>query len=155
MKLKYLILVLLSLFLPSCFYTAFLIGYKYKITKKYIKSNHSFYQGFDFSELKVDSTDLSGIPIAYQRVRSASLYIPASYKKKNTHKIYFYKANDGFFWNYESNFRLPILPIKMEKNKWYIIDRLVFWGNPSLSKFIYIDEKDKCHTYSVPHISNW
>ena len=41
----------------------------------YIKSNPAFYQGFHFSELKVDSLDSSGIPLTYERLGSVYLKI--------------------------------------------------------------------------------
>ena len=151
MKIKFLIYIVFCLFLQSCF----LISHKYKITNNYIKSNHAFYQGFQFSEIKVDSLDSLGIPVTFQRMETAALYTNASYNPKKTKKMYFYKPNPGYFWDYKAEFRIPILPIKMEKNSWYIIDGLVFFGNPTLSKFIYMDEKGKCHSYTLPHISNW
>jgi len=150
MKSKILICFLLSLHLQSCF----LISHKFKITNNYIKSNLAFYQGFKFSELKVDSLDSLGIPFTYERVRSVYLEIDNP-NRKQSKKIYFYEPNSNYSWSNPQEFHLPILPIKMKMNSWYIIDGLVFWGNPTLSKFLYMDELGNCHSYTVPHISNW
>lgn len=154
MKSKILIFLLLNLLLQSCFYVALLIGYKYKITNNYIKSNHAFYQGFQFSKLKVGSFDSIGIPKVYERVYSVYLEIDDE-DGKQSKKIYFYKPNSNYYWSDDTVVKHPILPLKMRKNSWYIIDGLVFWGNPTLSIFIYIDKLGKCHQYTVTHISNW
>ncbi|MBI1835690.1 MAG: hypothetical protein HYR91_00340 [Flavobacteriia bacterium] len=151
MKLNLLICFLLSFILQSCF----VLNHKFKITNDYIKSNRKFYQGFQFSELKIDSLDSIGVPITYKRVNTAYLYLNDYKKGKESKKIYFYKQNSNYLWHYYEDWTLPILPIEMKINSWYLIDGLVFWGNPTLSKFIYIDETGNCHSYTVPHISNW
>lgn len=150
MKSKNFIYFLLFLLLQSCF----LISHKYKITNNYIKSNLAFYQGFQFSELKVDSLDSLGIPIKFEKVRSVYLEIDNP-NRKQSKKIYFYEPNSNYFWSNPQESRLPILPIIMKVNNWYFIEGLVFWGNPTLNKFIYMDERGNCHSYTVPHISNW
>jgi len=149
MKLIYSIFFLLTL--NSCF----VLNHKFKITHEKIKSNHFFYQGFTFSEIKVDSLDSKNIPVKFKKVKSAVLYVKDSKGLKPKKTIYFYKPVTGYFWRCENEMGLPILPIKTEKNKWYLIDGLVFWGTPNLSKFIYINERGKCISYTKPIITNW
>lgn len=148
-KLTYWTSILFSL--NSCF----VLSHKFKITNEKIKSNHFFYQGFTFSEILVDSLDLNNIPVKFQKTKSAMLYVKDSKELEPKKTIYFYKPMIGYFWMYEKEMGLPTLPIKMEKNKWYLIDGLVFWGNPSLSKFVYINDKGNCFTYTKPIITNW
>lgn len=99
--------------------------HKFKIKNNYIKSNHSFYQGFQFSELKVDSLDSLGIPVKYERGKSTYLEIENP-NGKQSKKIYFYKPNSNYSWSNPQESHISILPIKMKMNSWYIIDGLVF-----------------------------
>ena len=110
---------------------------------------------FQFSELKIDSLDSTGIPITYKRLGTSQLYLNNYNNGRNLKKIYFYKSNSNYLWHYNESWNLSILPIEIKKNSWYLIEGLVFFGNPTLSKIINLDDKGNFHSYTVPHISNW
>lgn len=138
-----------------CLNSCFVLSHKFKITHDKIKSNHFFYQGFKFSEILVDSFDLNNVPIKFEKIKTAELYVKDSNKLKTRKTIYFYRPMTNYFWMDETKMGLSVLPIKMEKNKWYMIEGLVFYGNPSLSKFIYVDDKGNYHIYTKPITTNW
>lgn len=151
MKLNISIYFFLCFLLSSCF----VLNHKFKITSTYIKSNRTFYQGFQFSNLKIDSLDSLGLPAKYQKISTANLYIVDDSDSNKSKKIYFNKPNSNYLWHYNEEWGMQILPIKIKSDNWYLIEGLVFWGNPTLSKFIYIDDKGDCNSYTVPHVSNW
>ena len=146
--------IIISIFLISLLSSCFLLNHTFKLTNSYIKSNKSFYQGFSFLEIKVDSLNSEGIPVKYNTLKSANLFIDNP-KGKQSKKIFFYKRMNNYYWMYSGKTNLPVLPIQMKKNHWYKIDGLVFFGNPILSKFIYIDTEGNCQSYTEPNNTNW
>lgn len=151
MKNKFILVAIIYIVINSCVFRT----HKYSITKNHIKSHSGFYQGFRISELKVDSLDSNGIPCSYKKLSTAHLYLKDTSSRHTVKKIKFYEASSYYAWHYYDQWNLPILPITIKQYNWYLIEGLVFWGNPSMNKFIYVSGKGKLEIHTVVPVSNW
>lgn len=121
----------------------------YIIQSEQIKSSCYIDEGFSLNELKVYSLNGSNVPDSYNVVKEFILIL--NNKKMHKKIIYFNKENEGYDWFYVQEMKsTAVLPITIEKNKWYQIRSLVFRGHPDRAAFIMLQDngKVKVHGYS-------
>lgn len=116
---------------------------RYTVTKDYIESNCYFEQSIVFEEIQIDSFALDSVPVKYSVINFLTIG-PINSEDSITTRLYFYKKNYNYEWNYITNSSLhEILPIQIKPDSWYLFRALMINGNPNGKVFIHIDKQFK------------
>jgi len=147
MKLTILISILFSFF--SC-------KEEYNVNKDFVYNSNGFVRGFTLESINVNSFS-HGVPENYESTndRYDVKYSGAGDRKT---RIWFYKDNDNYLWVYRFDKEYKILPVKFEKEKWYVL-----WSNEFTDRikgtikvfFIHCDSTNSLHIYFKVHGQPW
>ena len=90
-----------------------------EITQDYIYSPIGFDEGFALSLINVTQFDGKGVPENF----TDSLRVDLNFSQTHSvqKKIWFRKANEGYYWTKMFSDSFPTMPIEFEEGKWYYI----------------------------------
>jgi hypothetical protein len=107
-----------------------------EITQDYIYFQNGFDEGFALSLINVTQFDEKGIPEDFKD----SLRVDLNYSQSHSvqKRIWFRKANEGYYWTKMFRGSYNTMPIELEEGRWYYI-----WSNKFATGFF----KTDLHSY--------